>query len=1044
MTFTRLIKGMISYLIDGIYIFIYPFITIKKPQEIFINVKTITKMRLNFLLVFIFLANVSFGQTINSNKVANDLLVNYESSDQEYFEVLIQLYDQVDLFQLDNELNRKKATPSERSERVITALEDKAAETQNPLLNFLNTSDKVVKSSIRSFWITNTIFAEVHRDVMVQLSRRDDVGWLFPNHQLGLVDAVGEVCYSPPSPNGREFGHTMIRANKLWQLGYTGYGSSAFVIDTGTDGEHPALRNNYKGNYYGDDASWTGNTSSPQDCDDAPGHGTHVTGTVAGLDRLTSDTIGVAFNALWMAAPPISCPGSFNSLGTFANFQWALNPDGNASTTDDRPDAINNSWSVRRFSDSGDVQFGAGECNSSYTAMINTLEIAGVAVIFSAGNQGDFGASSIGSPMLINTTGTNAFCVGAVNSGQVIAGFSSRGPSLCATDSMTLEIKPEVSAPGVNVRSSFPGGVYGSISGTSMAAPQVTGSVCLLKEAFPNLIGRDLLAALHITAVDKGTPGEDNAYGNGIIDLLAAYNYLVAQGNTPADPNVANDLMVVNLTASEIECAGNVTPVVTVENAGTEEVTSFEYEILFAGNFLTESWTGSIMPGARQEINLPFTSPVAAGAQTYNFDIVTVNGSDDEREFNGAASVDVIVSNQQPIVPFMESEGVICQNSSVSLRANPLQNAIFNWYDASTEGTLLGTGNALVVDATDQTESYYLETSFKVPAGLPDTAVLGTPEISVDISGELIFDAMATFTLKSVKVYADVPGPRVFKILNSDGTTIGQKLALIGSQGEHVIDMNVTIPQGEEYRMTLDSGNPLWYTKEGLNYPYAINEVVSIKRSSNVLAFNYYYYFYDWQVEFAQVCGRTAIDVVATSTDAAPTALFDASSTSIDLGVDNGQVSFTNTSTGGTSYEWNFGDGATSSDENPSYVFNQMGTYVVTLTALNADGCIDAFSQTIEVTGIVGLNELPDWADGLRIFPNPSEGNVFVDFNFNAPTNLQVYVTDLLGKRIKQINNQEYTSQRLSFDLTAYESGVYFFVFEGKDQVYTRKVVLMD
>ncbi|RMH81501.1 MAG: hypothetical protein D6681_18105, partial [Calditrichaeota bacterium] len=116
-----------------------------------------------------------------------------------------------------------------------------------------------------------------------------------------------------------------------------------------------------------------------------------------------------------------------------------------------------------------------------------------------------------------------------------IASFSSRGPVIpnCITGVPSLDIKPEASAPGVNVRSSLPGGNFGTLSGTSMACPHVVGAIALLKQAHPTMTGHELKMALYNTAVDLGTPGEDNDYGMGIIDVWAAHMSLA----DPTDPN---------------------------------------------------------------------------------------------------------------------------------------------------------------------------------------------------------------------------------------------------------------------------------------------------------------------------------------------------------------------------------------------------------------------------------------------------------------------------------------------------------------------------
>ena len=352
-------------------------------------------------------------------------------------------------------------------------------------------------------------------------------------------------------------------------MGYTGHGQIAMILDTGMDRDHPSLINNWRGLYF-PGQGYTGIGPEPTDCN---GHGSHVTGTVAGINRITRDTIGVAFNAHWIAAP-IDLAGGCTDIGltTIGTFQFALNPDGDISTSSDMPAAINNSW-------------GGGPGCGNNTTLSNTLtnlETAGIGVVWAAGNSGP-GASTVSSQADITLSLVNTFAVGWLNGNNPsfpISGGSSRGPSACG-DTGSLLIKPEVSAPGSQVRSCNGNGGFMSISGTSMASPHVTGSIVLLKEAFPELTGEEIKLALYFTCTDLGVTGEDNTYGMGIIDVEAAFNYLVDQGNVPADPIVSNDVIAVTMDIDQRHCSGSFEGTVEFENGGTANLTEMDivYEL---------------------------------------------------------------------------------------------------------------------------------------------------------------------------------------------------------------------------------------------------------------------------------------------------------------------------------------------------------------------------------------------------------------------------------------------------------------------------------
>jgi bacillopeptidase F len=246
-----------------------------------------------------------------------------------------------------------------------------------------------------------------------------------------------------------------------------------------------------------------------------------------GLDSANNDTIGIAFNSYFMATDPIvsNVADIKTTFDILRGYEWALNPDGDINTTSDMPDVINNSWG--RTYDPAD----SAVCGGWINDLFMNLEIAGIVSIHSAGNAGP-GAQTVGFPALGNGSPVNNFSVGAVSATDPsfpIASFSSRGPTPCG-DTGTLAIKPEVVAPGVNVRSSIREAngtyTYANYQGTSMASPHVSGVALLLREAFPQASATEIKEAIFYTAIDLGDVGEDNTYGRGMIDAVAAYSYL--------------------------------------------------------------------------------------------------------------------------------------------------------------------------------------------------------------------------------------------------------------------------------------------------------------------------------------------------------------------------------------------------------------------------------------------------------------------------------------------------------------------------------------
>ncbi len=449
-------------------------------------------------------------------------------SDNDIIQIVALLDDQANL----DDIYESKMHVDDKARATINRLQEKAGKTHQSIIELLDYGKKLGDvSSYEAFWVVNMF--------MVQAKKSYLEGIILNNSEFSFLDLDVELDLDEPiveenpadieAVGAPEPGLRIINAHRMWELGFTGEGSIVMTSDTGADMTHPALSRSWRGNNVPVNEAWidvSNNPSQvPNDCDVPQiSHGTHVTGIMCGLDPANNDTIGVAFDAQWIAAKSI-CGGAGNGISRHTRvFQWAMNPDGNPNTVNDMPDVINNSWFDR-----------ASSCNQLFQTLFINVETAGIAIVFSAGNSGLNGASSITVPKNINTSLVNTFCVANIQGNlflngnfNPIAARSSRGPSVCGGEGSLL-IKPEVSAPGTRVRSCIQQGQYGLLSGTSMAAPHVSGAIALLKEAFPHLTGEQLKLALYYTASDLGVPGEDNTYGMGLIDVFAAYQYLLGQ-----------------------------------------------------------------------------------------------------------------------------------------------------------------------------------------------------------------------------------------------------------------------------------------------------------------------------------------------------------------------------------------------------------------------------------------------------------------------------------------------------------------------------------
>jgi hypothetical protein len=503
-------------------------------------------------------------------------------SKSEYVSLNIYFNSVYSIYDLAKDLDSRNAEFDERVKAVNNLLNKNAIVSQNdfaPVLESLLSSDKSSVKEMRFYRSVNMLNIVIKTDLVYGLAEKSFIKYLDVNSPRYSVTPINILATeAPKSVNGAEPGLKAVNAHRLWEMGYTGKNILFLSMDTGVFPQHPAISDNFAGNHFPLSQCWYGVRSAEPTDNAASSHGTHTTGTVLGLDPANNDTIGVAFNAMWIASDPVASSDSdlLNPTDFMNVFEWVLDPDGNPETTDDVPRVINNSWG---YDFSLAIQFGA--CEMPEAEILVALEVAGICSPFSAGNDGP-DASTNGFPAMRAFNLVNPMSIGAVNSSNVIASFSSRGPTPCITEEGALQIKPEVVAPGVNIRSCAGIDSYSNLQGTSMACPHVSGVLLLLAEAFPMASAYELKYSLYETAIDLGDVGEDNVYGRGMIDALAAYNYL-AQTYTPVPP-VTNQYDLKSELVAPFEsflCPEEslITVNVRITNAGETEMMDFTIRV---------------------------------------------------------------------------------------------------------------------------------------------------------------------------------------------------------------------------------------------------------------------------------------------------------------------------------------------------------------------------------------------------------------------------------------------------------------------------------
>ncbi|MEO3791099.1 S8 family serine peptidase [Nonomuraea sp. B10E15] len=307
--------------------------------------------------------------------------------------------------------------------------------------------------------------------------------------QLDQDSSVAKVWLDAPVKASLDRSVPQIGAPEAWQAGFSGEGVKVAVLDTGVDDEHPDLAGRVEA---------AQNFTDSQDAVDRHGHGTHVAATIAGQGAAgTPARKGVAPGARLLSGKVLNDSGSGYASGIIAGMEWAAQQGAKI---------VNLSLGHRDEPGLDPLE----------QAVEHISADSGVLFVIAAGNDGP-GASTLGSP----GSADSALTVGAVDSEDELASFSSRGPRVA-----DFAIKPDLTAPGVDITAAR-AGTTGHIaySGTSMAAPHVAGAAAILAQQHPDWTWQQLKASL-VGSVKPGGPLTDN--GAGRVDVAKAVKQSVA------------------------------------------------------------------------------------------------------------------------------------------------------------------------------------------------------------------------------------------------------------------------------------------------------------------------------------------------------------------------------------------------------------------------------------------------------------------------------------------------------------------------------------
>jgi bacillopeptidase F len=388
-----------------------------------------------------------------------------------------------------------------RPEEKCQVFKSVAENSQKDVFQYLKGLPEEKAEVLRQFWIFNGFHLKATKDVIEALARRDDIWFISHNGIIKLDYQFGEEVES----RNPEWNISKIMADSCWLAGYSGEGIIIGHIDTGVLTTHEALVGKWLSPYWYDAVA-----HHPSPYDDN-GHGTHTMGIICGGDGFGpfQNDIGVAYGVRYIPTKAFDNSGSVNYSWINECMQYLA--DLKSQGVDIR--IINNAWSI---SNGAELYF--------WNIVLNWKNL-GIFPVFSNGNTGP-GSGTVSAPGSYPLS-----CgVGATTINDTVAFFSARGPAPNVTPINDPQywyyptwnlLKPDLCAPGVNIRSSDAYGGYTIMTSAGKAACHIAGCAAILLEKNPNLKVQELYDYLrnYCDRPPQGAPYPNNNYGWGRVNV---------------------------------------------------------------------------------------------------------------------------------------------------------------------------------------------------------------------------------------------------------------------------------------------------------------------------------------------------------------------------------------------------------------------------------------------------------------------------------------------------------------------------------------------
>ncbi len=528
----------------------------------------------------------------------------------------------------------------ERRAAVRNALEPRAAAAQAYLVQRLARAQAEGRAIVRRhpLWIVNALAAKATPDLVREIAARPEVERVdVVHHDVQLFGGPDAACVDPGSaadplaPSATlECGVSNMHAPEVWNtLGDRGEGVVIALVDSGACYTHADIKNHIwvnpgedlnhdgvvmdaadkngiddDGDGFVDDLIGWDYFDEDNDPNDIDGHGSHIAGTLVG-DGTSGRQTGMAPGAKVMVLR-IGFANETDDVDIWTALQYAASKGANVAS----------------------MSFGAYHSSNpdryTWRRLIDNLNAMGLITVIATGNAG-----SSNPPDDVATPGDvpAAISVGAVDCADVIASYSSQGPSTWQTAAPYYDYPyppglrtPSVSGPGTGTWSLDLCSGYTTMSGTSMATPHVAGAAALVLGRKLDTSQAEMKQLLETTATDLGDPGWDRAYGYGRVDALAAasavsgwvnfrsYRLLdpapqQGNGDGAADPN---ELLTLPVTLHNSRAAGAVTAISAVLSSSTAGVAVHD-NVAYFPDLAAGTSAESLAP------HFSFTAPATCG-----------------------------------------------------------------------------------------------------------------------------------------------------------------------------------------------------------------------------------------------------------------------------------------------------------------------------------------------------------------------------------------------------------------------------------------------